>query len=109
MTTITFIEHSGSSHEVTAEEGQSLMEAATDAGVPGIDADCGGACACGTCHVKIPSVWKAKLSQLTEVSDVESGMLSLTPEYEEGSRLSCQVRVTPEMDGMSVQLPEYQM
>jgi 2Fe-2S ferredoxin len=106
MITVTFIEHSGTAHEVKAELGKTLMETAMDAGVPGIDADCGGSCACGTCHVKVAGEW---ISKLPPVSDAESSMLVMTPEYENGSRLACQLKMDESLNGMSVRLPEFQM
>ena len=82
------------------------MQAAVDNGVPGIDADCGGACACGTCHVILDSKW---FNSTGTANEEESGMLDLTPERSQHSRLACQISVTEEMDGMTVQLPEFQM
>lgn len=106
MGSITFIEHDGTEHVAEIEEGKSLMQAALDNGVPGIDADCGGSCACGTCHVIVDPKW---LSQTGSASEVELQMLDLTPEREETSRLSCQVELSESMDGMVVRLPEFQM
>ncbi len=103
---ITFIEHSNEEHVVEIEEGKSLMQLAMDNGVPGIDADCGGECACGTCHVIVDAAWLEKLGSLSED---ESQMLDMTPDKEATSRLSCQVAVTGEMDGLKVRLPEFQM
>jgi 2Fe-2S ferredoxin len=106
MGRITFVEHSGEEHEVEIEDNKSLMQLAMENGIPGIDADCGGACACGTCHVFIDKAWLAKAG---EVFSEESQMLDMTPEREETSRLSCQVTVGDEMAGMKVRLPEFQM
>lgn len=106
MITITLIEHSGESHRIETETGVSLMEAAIENAVPGIDADCGGGCACGTCHVKVAQRWRA---QLDAPSPVEISMLELTPEKNEDSRLACQITLSQELDGLSVQLPEFQM
>ncbi len=106
MGQITFIEHTNTEHEVEIENGKSLMQLAMDNGIPGIDADCGGECACGTCHVIVANEW---LKQTGDVSDDESQMLDMTPDKQEASRLSCQVTVTDEMDGMKVHLPEFQM
>jgi len=106
MGTITFIEHDGTEHVVEIEEGKSLMETAVENGIPGIDADCGGACACGTCHVIVDEKW---IETTGEVLANEQGMLSMTPEKTEASRLSCQVTVSESMDGMVVHFPEFQM
>ncbi len=106
MGKITFIEHDGTEHLAEIEEGKSLMQAALDNGVPGIDADCGGSCACGTCHVIVDAQWLAKTGSATEA---EEQMLDLTPEKAASSRLSCQVQLSELMDGMVVRLPEFQM
>lgn len=106
MGKIKFIEHDGIVHEAKFEEGQSLMQVATGHGVPGIDGDCGGACACGTCHV----ILDAPLAALAGPrGDEEEQMLSMTPERQTASRLACQVKVVAAMDGMAVRLPEFQM
>lgn len=106
MPTVTFIEFDETEHKITMEPGGTLMQAALDNGIPGIDGDCGGACACGTCHVIVQGDWLAKMSP---ASDTEKDMLSLTPESTETSRLSCQVKVDDELDGLVVRLPEFQM
>ena len=106
MGTITFVEHSGERHSVEIEDGQSLMQIAMNNGIPGVDADCGGECACGTCHVIVDPAW---LEKTGGVSDDELQMLDLTPECAESSRLSCQITVTGAMDGMTVRIPEFQM
>lgn len=106
MGKITFVSHDGESHVADIVEGQSLMQIATNNGVAGIDGDCGGECACGTCHVILNAEWFSKVG---EKGDEEEQMLDLTPEREPTSRLSCQIKATEEMDGMTVQLPEFQM
>lgn len=103
---ITFIEHSGEQHSTTIEEGKSLMQTAIDNGIPGIDADCGGACACGTCHVIVDDNW---INAVGIANEEENMMLELTPEKAETSRLSCQITATEALDGMIVRLPEFQM
>ena len=85
--------------------GQSLMRAAVDNGVPGIDADCGGECACATCHVYVEAAWLARTG---ERSEMEQSMLSFAAVTQDNSRLSCQVQITPELDGLVVSLPEGQ-
>ncbi|WP_439134258.1 2Fe-2S iron-sulfur cluster-binding protein [Pseudomaricurvus sp.] len=106
MPRIIFVEHNDTSHCVDAEIGKSLMQTALDQGIPGIDADCGGSCACGTCHVIIEESWQGKLPA---AEDEEVTMLDMTPEPQPGSRLSCQVLVTEELDGLILRLPEFQM
>ncbi|MCL6417675.1 2Fe-2S iron-sulfur cluster-binding protein [Aestuariirhabdus sp. Z084] len=106
MPTITLIEHSGQDHRIEAVPGKTLMQNALDHLIPGIDADCGGACACGTCHCFIDEQWHP---QSGDTSELEASMLAMRPDREPNSRLSCQVTVTEQMDGMVVRLPEYQM
>lgn len=106
MANITFVEHDGTQHTVVLEEGKSLMQTAIDNLVPGIDADCGGSCACGTCHVFVDADWIASTGT---AGDEELLMLDMTPEKTATSRLSCQVQTSAEMDGMIVHLPEFQM
>ncbi|MEH6634442.1 MAG: 2Fe-2S iron-sulfur cluster-binding protein [Halioglobus sp.] len=106
MPTITIIEFSGDSHSIEAESGVSLMQNALNNSVPGIDADCGGACACGTCHCFIAEQWSGAIG---DVNPMEDAMLGMRPDKTEESRLSCQIDVSDEMEGMVVRLPEYQM
>ena len=107
MGQVTFVEHDGTQHVVDIEDGQSLMQLAVDNLVPGIDADCGGSCACGTCHVIVDGNWIDKTGAPS--TDDEIQMLDLTPERAETSRLACQISISEEMDGMVVKLPEFQM
>ncbi len=106
MPTITLIEFNGQPHTIEAEAGKSLMQNAVDNAVPGIDADCGGACACGTCHCFVDEAWRAATG---EASAMEEAMLGMRPDRAENSRLSCQIQVTDQLDGMVVRLPEFQM
>jgi 2Fe-2S ferredoxin len=106
MPKITFIEHDGTEHTVDGEVGLSVMRAAIDNLVPGIDADCGGECSCATCHVYVDPAWMPKVG---EPSEREESMLDLNPEREPNSRLSCQIPVTEELDGLVVKVPEFQM
>jgi ferredoxin, 2Fe-2S len=106
MPTITLIEFSGQEHTIDAEAGKSLMQNALDNAVPGIDADCGGACACGTCHCFVEGDWAGETG---EADPMEEAMLGMRPDREDNSRLSCQIQVTDAMDGMVVRLPEFQM
>ncbi len=105
MPKITYIEHSGTEHVIDAENGVSVMEAAVKNMVPGIDADCGGACACATCHVYVDKEWASKTG---EVKPMEESMLDFASEPNETSRLSCQITVSDELDGLVVRLPEFQ-
>jgi 2Fe-2S ferredoxin len=105
MINIRFIEHDGGEHEVEVGAGGSVMQAAVSNGVPGIDADCGGSCSCATCHVYIKEEW---LDKLGELSPTEEAMLSLSADRQANSRLSCQIPVTQELDGLVVTTPEFQ-
>lgn len=106
MASVTIIEFGGTEHEIEIEAGKSLMQIAVDNSIPGIDADCGGACACGTCHVIVSSEWFAKTGS---TSDEEDMMLGMTPERADTSRLACQIEASEALDGLVVQLPEFQM
>ena len=107
MPKITFIEHDGTQHVVDAEVGKSVMQAAMDNLVPGIDADCGGACACSTCHVYVHPDW---VSKVPPSEDMEQDMLDFAYEPDpKRSRLTCQMHVTDDFDGLIVQLPEKQI
>ena len=105
MAKITYIENSGAEHVIEAENGVSIMEAAVKNMVPGIDADCGGACACATCHVYVDEAWTAKTGK---PEAMEESMLDFAAEPKENSRLSCQIKVSDELDGLVVRLPEFQ-
>jgi 2Fe-2S ferredoxin len=106
MPKITLIEFNGNDHTIEAEVGNSLMQSVIDNAVPGIDADCGGACACGTCHCFIEGEWGTATG---EADAMEEAMLGMRPDRADTSRLSCQIDVTQDMDGMVVRLPEFQM
>jgi 2Fe-2S ferredoxin len=106
MPAITLIEFSGESHTINAEVGKSVMLNAIEQGIPGIDADCGGAGACGTCHCFVESQWRASTG---EADVLEESMLGMRPDRTEHSRLSCQIDVSAGMDGLVVRLPEDQM
>lgn len=105
MPKITYIEKNGTEHVVDAEVGLSVMEAAVRNMVPGIDADCGGACACATCHVYVDEAWGQKTGK---AQAMEESMLDFAYEPNERSRLSCQITVTNDLDGLVVRLPEFQ-
>ena len=105
MAKIRFIEHNGKQHEVDAANGMSVMNAAIDNLVPGIDADCGGECSCATCHVIVDDKWMKVVGQ---PSDQEESMLDMNPERDKNSRLSCQIKVSDALDGLVVSTPERQ-
>lgn len=105
MAKITYIEHDGTEHTVDVQPGLTLMEAALNNMVPGIDGDCGGACACATCHVFIEGDWADKTGERTSM---EESMLDFASEVTDASRLSCQIKVTEEMDGLRLRMPEEQ-
>ena len=105
MAKITFIDQNGNKRAVEAKAGQSIMEVAVANMIPGIDADCGGACACATCHVYVDDAWADKIKAK---DDMEESMLDFAEEVREHSRLSCQILVTDEIDGIIVTTPESQ-
>ena len=105
MVQITYVEHDGTEHVVDSQTGVSLMQAAIDNLVPGIAADCGGECSCATCHVMVNENW---LEKVGPPGEMEESMLDLNPERQENSRLSCQVEVSEELDGLRVTMPEFQ-
>lgn len=105
MVKITYIEQDGKAHEVDVSEGMTVMEGAVNNMVPGIDAECGGACACATCHVYVDPAWTDKVGPRSEM---EEDMLDFAFDVRENSRLSCQIPVTRELDGLIVRVPEKQ-
>ena len=105
MPRITFIEPGGSRRVIDAPIGLSLMEAAVQNGVQGIIALCGGACACGTCHVYVAADWFPRLDPREEM---EEGMLECAWEPRDNSRLSCQIHITADLDGLEVTVPQRQ-
>jgi 2Fe-2S ferredoxin len=106
MIRVTFIEHDGTEHVVEATPGLSLMHAATSVAVPGIDADCGGGCACGTCHVYVDEAW---LPRLAAQSEAEKQMIAMNEETRESSRLACQIPLDEDLNGLVARIPEFQM
>ena len=105
MAKITYIKHNGKSHTIEVEKGLSVMEGAVQNNIPGIDADCGGGMACATCHVYVKEEWFDKVNKKTEGED---DMLDQAHEPSKYSRLSCQISVTDDIDGLIVSLPEKQ-
>jgi len=105
MAKITFIQHDGSRHVVVAEPGMTVMEAAVRNSVPGIAAECGGACACATCHVYVDENWREATGTPQQM---EEDMLDFAFDIRPESRLSCQIKVTEALDGLVVNIPEKQ-
>jgi 2Fe-2S ferredoxin len=102
---ITYIEFNGREHVVDVPTGMSVMEGAKKNGVPGIDADCGGGCSCGTCHVFVDPAWLAQVGGRTAI---EEATIEFAEGVEPNSRLSCQIRVSETLDGLVVRMPESQ-
>jgi 2Fe-2S ferredoxin len=102
MPKVTFIEHDETTHQIIVEDGQSVMQGAIANNIPGIDADCGGQCACATCVVHVESDWIEKIGPQ---SSREAQMLSFADASRSSSRLACQIKVTNELDGLVVRMP----
>lgn len=105
MPLITYVEHDGTRHDIEVDTGWSLMEGAVKNGVPGIDGDCGGSCACATCHILVPADWSEATGDRTEM---EQEMLEFAENVEPNSRLACQINVDERLEGLVVHLPESQ-
>jgi 2Fe-2S ferredoxin len=107
MPRVTYIEHDGTRHRVEVPVGLSLMRGAIDNHVPGIDADCGGQCACATCHVYVEPAWFDKVGAPI-IGSQEESMLSFAAVAEFNSRLACQIAMREEFDGLTVRMPQGQ-
>ena len=105
MPKITYIEHNGKSHVVEVSNGLNVMEGAVQNNIPGIDADCGGSCACATCHVYVDEKW---FSKLPNKENAEEDMLDMAFEPNKFSRLACQITVAEDLDGLVVKMPSKQ-
>lgn len=105
MAKITFIDHTGEARTVEGQIGSTVMETALKGGVPGIDAECGGACSCATCHVYVEPDWVAKTGA---ASAMEEDMLDFARDVRPNSRLSCQIKISADLDGLTVRTPERQ-
>jgi 2Fe-2S ferredoxin len=105
MPKITYIDSSGKEREVEGKNGMTVMETAIKHNIPGIDADCGGACACATCHVYVDEAFIAKVGK---PSAMEQSMLDFAENVKENSRLSCQIKIREDLDGLKVTTPESQ-
>ena len=106
MAKITYIEHDGKPHTIEVANGLSVMEGAVQNNIPGIDADCGGSMACATCHVYVKEDW---FNKLQKKEDGEEDMLDMAFEPKKNSRLSCQLMVSDQLDGLVINLPEKQV
>lgn len=106
MPEVTYIEADGTARTIDAARGSSVMHAATSNGVPGIEAECGGACSCATCHVYVDEAWLDRLPQIGE--DEESMLECTASERRPNSRLSCQIQLDDDLDGLVVRTPETQ-
>lgn len=107
MAKIIYIEHNGTEHVAEVANGLTVMEGARDNGIPGIEADCGGACACSTCHVYVAPDWVEKVPAKQAM---EADMLDFAYEPDAvRSRLTCQIKVTDDLDGLVVNMPERQI
>ena len=107
MPKVTYIEHNGTEHVVDVPVGLSVMRGAVDNNIPGIDADCGGECACATCHVYVDPAWEERVGKPVE-GTLETSMLSFAAVTQDNSRLSCQIEMRDELDGLIVRMPDGQ-
>ena len=105
MPKITYIEHNGKTHTIEVPAGLSVMEGAVQNDILGIDADCGGSCACATCHAYVEEKW---FDKLPKKEDAEEDMLDMAYEPKKFSRLTCQITVTDDLDGLVVKMPSKQ-
>ena len=105
MALITYIEHDGTSHKVEVDEGSNVMQGAVDNLIKGIVAECGGCCSCATCHCYVDDAWADKIEP---ADSMEQEMISCVAFQQENSRLSCQIEVSDQLDGLVVRLPESQ-
>ena len=105
MAKITFIDHEGTARSVEAENGSTVMENAIRNSIPGIEAECGGACACATCHVYVDAAWTEAVGK---AAAMEEDMLDFAFDVRPNSRLSCQIKVSDKLDGLVVQTPSRQ-
>ncbi|MCX7306657.1 MAG: 2Fe-2S iron-sulfur cluster-binding protein [Afipia sp.] len=105
MVKVNFTDHTGTTRTVDVEAGATVMEAAIRNAIPGIEAECGGACACATCHVYVDAPWGEKVGAPTPM---EEDMLDFGFDVRPNSRLSCQIKITDELEGLSLSTPERQ-
>ena len=105
MVQITYVDAAGTARSVKGEVGSTVMETAIRNNVPGIDAECGGACACATCHVYVDDAWFEKVGG---AEPMEQDMLDFASDLRPNSRLSCQIKISPDLDGLTVMTPARQ-
>ena len=105
MPKVVFVEHNGAVHEVEVPAGTSVMHAAVSRAIPGIEGDCGGLCACATCHVYIPEEWAPLCG---EPEELERSILDFAFDVDERSRLGCQIKLTDDHNGITIGMPERQ-
>ncbi len=105
MPRVTYVEYNGKEHSIELENGTSVMQGAIENTIPGIDGDCGGECACATCHVFVPEEWLAKTGT---PSAQETSMLSFAATVQPNSRLACQITMSDALDGLVVHMPHAQ-
>lgn len=101
---MTYIEPGGTEHVVTVPSGTTCRDAAIDNNIPGIDGDCGGACACATCHVFVDPGWIDKVGKVVD-GEMEASLLQFVEDFKENSRLACQINLTDELDGLILRIP----
>lgn len=105
MPKVTYIEYSGKEHNIDVPVGYSIMEGAIKNSIPGIDADCGGSCACATCHIYVDDKY---LDKIPAAQEAEKDMLDFVNDVNNTSRLSCQIMMNNDLDGIVVKMPEKQ-
>jgi 2Fe-2S ferredoxin len=105
MGIVRYIESNGTVHEIEVSNGTTLMQAAVSQMVPGIEGDCGGACACATCHIYVDAEWQEKCG---EIDELEGAVMDFAYDVTDESRLSCQIKMSDELDGISIRIAERQ-
>ncbi|HEX4889390.1 MAG TPA: 2Fe-2S iron-sulfur cluster-binding protein [Alphaproteobacteria bacterium] len=107
MPKVTYIEANGAKHDVTVDSGTNCRDAAVDNDIPGIDGDCGGVCACATCHVYVDPAWLGKTGKAVP-GEMEAELLQFAEDFRENSRLACQIKITSDLDGLVLRVPSSQ-
>jgi len=107
MPKVTYIEANGSEHVVTVASGTSCRDAAIDNDIPGIDGDCGGVCACATCHVYVDPSWLGKVGKAVP-GEMEAELLQFAEDFRDTSRLACQIKISDDLDGLVLHIPSSQ-
>jgi ferredoxin, 2Fe-2S len=104
MPKVTFIAHDGTEHVLNVASGTTARDVALDNDIPGIDGDCGGVCACATCHVYVDPAWLDKVGRVTS-GEMEADLLQFAEDFRENSRLACQITITDQFDGLILNIP----